>query len=99
MPRPTPIDAYPTATSNLQRETEKVLQGQVPFDGNGSGSAGYVLNKKEHVEFIVRNIIQGFPARYMSQDASQPWLMYWMLQSLSVLQVAIDNNSKQRCPT
>jgi protein farnesyltransferase subunit beta len=95
MPRPTPIDAYPTETSSQQGETEKVLQGQVPFDGSG----GYVLNKKEHLEFLVRNLIQGFPARYISQDASQPWLMYWTLQSLSALQVAIDPDCKQRCLT
>jgi protein farnesyltransferase subunit beta len=95
MSRPTPIDAYPTETSYLQVDTEKILQGQVPFDG----SSGYVLNKKGHLELLVRNLVQGFPARYISQDASQPWLMYWTLQSLSALQVAIDPDSKQRCLT
>ena len=97
MPRPTPIDAYPTETSNLQGETEMILQAQVPFDGSGSSSGGYILDKKAHLELLVRNLVQGFPARYMSQDASQPWLMYWTLQSLSTLQVAIDPDSKQRC--
>jgi protein farnesyltransferase subunit beta len=99
MPRPTLIDAYPTDTSKLQGETEKILQGQVPFDDSGSGNGGYVLNKKGHLELLVRNLVQGFPARYMSQDASQPWLMYWTLQSFSALQVAIDPDSKQRCLT
>ena len=99
MPRPTPIDAYPTETSNVQGETEKILQDQVPLDGSGLSSGGYVLNKKGHLEFLVRNLSQGFPARYMSQDASQPWLMYWTLQSLSALQVAIDPVNKQRCVT
>jgi hypothetical protein len=70
MPRPTPIDAYPTETSNLQGETEKILQSQVPFDGSGSSSDGYILDKKAHLELLVRNLVQGFPARYMSQDAS-----------------------------
>ena len=96
MPRPTPVDAYPTETSNLQGETEKILQDHVPLDGNGSDSGGYVLNKKGHIEFLVRNLVQGFPSRYMSQDASQPWLMYWSLQSVSTLQVAIDPNNRQR---
>ena len=95
MPHPTPIDAYPTETSDVQAETEKVLQDQVPFDGSGE----YVLNKKGHLELLVRNLVQGFPARYISQDASQPWLMYWTLQSLSALQVAIDPDTKQRCLT
>ena len=93
MPRPTPIDAYPTATSKLQADTEYIIQDQVPLDGGGSGS---VLNKKLHLEFLVRNLVQGFPARYVSQDASQPWLMFWTLQSFSTLQVAIDPDTKQR---
>ena len=99
MPHPTPIDAYQTETSILQSDTEKILQGHVPFDGSDSGSSRYVLNKRGHLELLVRNLIQGFPARYMSQDASQPWLMYWTLQSFSTLQVAIDPDNKQRCLT
>jgi hypothetical protein len=92
MPRPTPVDAYPTETSNLQADTEDILQGQVPLDG----VSGRVLNKRTHLEFLVRNLVQGFPARYTSQDASQPWLMFWTLQSLSALQVGIDPDNKQR---
>ena len=94
MPRLTPVDAYPTETSNLQADTEDILQSHVPLDGVGER----VLNKKAHLEFLVRNLVQGFPARYTSQDASQPWLLYWTLQSLSALQVAVDPDNKQRCP-
>ncbi len=94
MPRSTPFDAYPTETSNLQADTEDILQSHVPPDG--SSSKGCVLNKKAHLEFLVRNLVQGFPPRYISQDASQPWLMFWTLQSLSALQVAVDPNNKQR---
>ena len=97
MPRPTPTDAYPTGTSNTQAETEYILQDQVPLDGGVPGSGGYVLNKNRHLELLVRNLVQGFPARYVSQDASQPWLMFWTLQSLSALQIGIDPDSKQRC--
>ena len=92
MPRLTPVDAYPTETSILQADTEDILQSFVPLDGVD----GRVLNKRAHLEFLVRNLVQGFPARYTSQDASQPWLMFWTLQSLSTLQVAIDPDNKQR---
>jgi protein farnesyltransferase subunit beta len=97
MPRSTPIDAYPTATSNLQADTESILQGHVLLVDDSSDSGGYVLHKKRHIELLVRNLIQGFPARYVSQDASQPWLMFWTLQSLSALQIGIDPDGKQRC--
>jgi hypothetical protein len=94
MSRPTPINAYPTATSNLQADTENILQDHVPLEGGGGGC---VLHKNRHLELLVRNLAQGFPARYVSQDASQPWLMFWTLQSFSALQIAIDPDTKQRC--
>jgi protein farnesyltransferase subunit beta len=94
MYRPTPIDAYPTATSYQQADTEIILQDHVPLEGS---TGGCVLNKNRHLELLVRNLAQGFPARYVSQDASQPWLMFWTLQSFSALQIGIDPDTKQRC--
>ncbi|XP_006456065.1 hypothetical protein AGABI2DRAFT_210804 [Agaricus bisporus var. bisporus H97] len=41
-------------------------------------------------------MMQGFPARYLSQDASQPWLLFWALQSFSALQVGLDPDNRQR---
>ncbi|KAN0138204.1 terpenoid cyclases/Protein prenyltransferase [Lactarius tabidus] len=90
-PRPTPIDAYPTKTSNLQADTEDILQDEVSPD-----DVELILDKQSHLAFLVRNLVQGFPARYMSQDASQPWLMFWTVQSFSMLQIAIDPDTKQR---
>lgn len=90
-PKPTPIDAYPTKTSDLQADTEDILQDVVPPD-----DAELILDKKSHLTFLVRNLVQGFPARYMSQDASQPWLMFWTVQSFSTLQISIDPDTKQR---
>ncbi|KAJ7334767.1 terpenoid cyclases/Protein prenyltransferase [Mycena albidolilacea] len=90
--RPAPIDAFPTATSSAQSETEKVLLQHLPADP----TAPPTLNKNPHLQFLIRNIVQGFPARYTSQDASQPWLMYWTLQSFSVLSVGIDPGNKQK---
>jgi protein farnesyltransferase subunit beta len=49
------------------------------------------------MQFLVRNLVQGFPERYKSQDASQPWLLYWTLQAFSILQVGLDPGNKQRC--
>ena len=97
MPRSTPTDAYPTETSGLQADTEDILQAHVPLNDGVGGSGGRALDKKLHLEFLVRNLFQGFPARYTSQDASKPWLMFWTLQSFSALQVAIDPDNKQRC--
>lgn len=94
----TPEDSFPTETSQAQADVEDILLEHTPYN-KAPGSLPAVLQKNAHLQFLVRNLVQGFPARYISQDASQPWLLYWTLQSFSILQVAIDPGNKQRCVT
>jgi protein farnesyltransferase subunit beta len=94
-PRPCPTDGFPTPTSKIQAETEAVLLKHIP-DPN-SFELPPTLQKKAHMQYLIRNLIQGFPTRYTSQDASQPWLMFWTLQSFGILQVALDPVTKQKC--
>ncbi|KAG6828132.1 hypothetical protein H0H92_009086 [Tricholoma furcatifolium] len=91
-PRPTPVDAFPTSTSTTQAETEAVLRKHIAADP----ARASILAKKAHMQFLVRNLVQGFPSGYTSQDASQPWLMFWLVQAFSVLQVGIDPGNRQR---
>lgn len=92
LPR-SPTDAYPTETSDLQAETEEALAEHVP---GGASASGSTLQKNAHLQFLIRNLVQGFPAKYISQDASQPWLMFWTVQSFSILQVSLDPTNKQK---
>lgn len=94
-PRPTPTDGFPTPTARAQTETEEVLAQHLPA-GNDERTKP-MLNKTAHMQFLIRNLVQGFPERYISQDASQPWLMFWTIQAFSVLQVGLDPKNKQRC--
>ncbi|KAJ3566557.1 hypothetical protein NP233_g6928 [Leucocoprinus birnbaumii] len=86
----TPIDGFPTSTSKIQQETETILVEHGVVEGEPT------LQKNGHLQFLARNMIQGFPARYVSQDASQPWLLFWTLQSFSALQVGLDPGNRQR---
>ena len=95
-PRPFPTDAFPTATSISQAETEAVLLKHLPSTVNVEHTSPPALNKTPHMQFLVRNLIQGFPTRYTSQDASQPWLVFWTVQAFSILQVGLDPSNKQR---
>ncbi|TEB26162.1 farnesyltransferase subunit beta [Coprinellus micaceus] len=90
-PKLTPFDNYPSQTSIVQHETEEVLLKQIPDDGQVPS-----LNKTGHMQFLVKQLVQGFPARYSSQDASQPWLLFWLLQSFSCLGVVLDPGNKQK---
>ncbi|KAJ3549322.1 hypothetical protein NMY22_g928 [Coprinellus aureogranulatus] len=87
----TPFDNYPTPTSTVQHETEESLLRQIPEDGKVPP-----LNKAAHMQFLVKLLVQGFPVRYSGQDASQPWLLFWVLQSFSCLGVVLDPQNKQR---
>ncbi|KAN0078041.1 Terpenoid cyclases/protein prenyltransferase alpha-alpha toroid [Tylopilus felleus] len=91
-PRRSPDDQHPTVTSDLQAETESILLKHLPLDPESPPP----LQRQQHLQFLVRNLVQGFPSRYVSQDASQPWLLYWTLQSFSALGVVLDANNKQR---
>ncbi|KAF9448745.1 terpenoid cyclases/Protein prenyltransferase [Macrolepiota fuliginosa MF-IS2] len=88
--KPTAADGYPTATSLIQQETENILLE------HGLSNGEPTLQKNEHLRFLARNMLQGFPAQYSSQDASQPWLLFWTLQAFSVLQVGLDPGNRQR---
>lgn len=88
-----PNDSYPTPTSTLQESTERILASHVPIN---TPEAGYELKKSTHVPFIARAMLQGLPSKYISQDASQPWLIFWILESFSILQVGLDPGNKQR---
>jgi protein farnesyltransferase subunit beta len=86
-------DAFPTPTSTEQTCTERILADTLQ---KASKDKEPVLQKTSHIQFLARNLTQGFPTRYISQDASQPWLMFWTLHSLSILQVSLDPGNRQR---
>ncbi|KAI0338827.1 terpenoid cyclases/Protein prenyltransferase [Trametopsis cervina] len=93
---PTPNDGYPTPTSELQADTERTLQSHWAKIVSGDTNHVPLLQRNAHLQFLVRNLVQGFPSRYSSQDASQPWLIFWTLQGFSVLGVSLDDQTKKR---
>ncbi|KAI0350797.1 terpenoid cyclases/Protein prenyltransferase [Trametes cingulata] len=90
--KPTPTDGYGTATSALQAATENLIKSHIPPGGPSQAE----LQKRYHFEFLLRNLRQGFPERYISQDASQPWLVYWTLHGFSLLGAGLDDLTKKR---
>ncbi|KZP13636.1 terpenoid cyclases/Protein prenyltransferase, partial [Athelia psychrophila] len=87
-----PTDGFETDTSSIQAATEDIIASHIPL----APGPPPTLNRNAHLQYLVRNLSQGFPAKYTSQDASQPWLMFWTVQSFSVLQVGLDPVNKQK---
>jgi protein farnesyltransferase subunit beta len=92
LPIPSPDDGVHTETSRSQAETEDVLLAHLPEPGTAP-----VLNMDAHKQWLARNLLQGFPARYQAYDCSQPWLMFWTLQSFCAVGVGMDPASSQKC--
>ncbi|KAK7207087.1 terpenoid cyclases/protein prenyltransferase alpha-alpha toroid [Myxozyma melibiosi] len=72
-------DSLITETSEMQDETARVcegliLEGQLPN-----------LNRSAHVEFLQVPLQNRLPASFTGLDASKPWIMYWPLQGISLL--------------
>lgn len=97
--RPTPTDGYPTATSNIQEDTEAILRNHLLQSLQGedaSQNVSIVLQRNLHLQYLLRNLRQGLPQRYTGQDASQSWLMYWTFQAFSCLGVGMDGETKKK---
>lgn len=53
------------------------------------------LEKNLHVNYLGKNLFQ-LPGAFVSLDASRPWMVYWILHSLDVLGIALDDGTKAR---
>jgi protein farnesyltransferase subunit beta len=49
-----------------------------------------------HFNWLKPLLFQGLPAGYKSQDASQPWLLFWIVQSFQLMGAGLDPQTKQR---
>ncbi|KAG8960194.1 CAAX farnesyltransferase (FTase) subunit beta [Tulasnella sp. 419] len=93
-PKPQTDDGWPTDSSKSQADTERVISELFKIATAQDGLLN--LNRNVHLNWLVRLLFQGFPARYVSQDASQPWLLYFVLQSFQSLGVAFDPDTKMK---
>ena len=89
-------DGFPTHTSDEQWHLESALRSFAPPQNSDSSVADKQLERNAHINFLVRILLQGLPSRAVTQDASQPWIIFWVLQSLCILGVGLDPDNKQK---
>ncbi|TPP66847.1 Farnesyltransferase subunit beta [Fasciola gigantica] len=53
------------------------------------------LFKVHHINYLTRKLVN-LPTSFESLDASQPWLAYWMIHSLRLLNFTISDEMKQQ---
>ncbi|KAF8591586.1 terpenoid cyclases/Protein prenyltransferase [Ramaria rubella] len=94
--RPSLDDGHPTLTSYEQHDTEAALYRLLQHSSIATPAAALPLTRNAHLNFLARALFQGFPKPYTSQDASQPWFIFWLLQAFAVLGAGLDAGNKQR---
>lgn len=86
-------DNFPTDTSNLQKEIEELIISayeQYNSDDNAK------LKRLQHERFLCSSLYEGLNRWFVALDASKPWLIYWILQSLDLLQVDLSSEIKEK---
>jgi protein farnesyltransferase subunit beta len=68
-----------TETERQQRELEQLIREECLLSGDSRD-----LDRHKHIRFV-QSGLAGLSSRFVSLDASQPWLCYWMLHALALL--------------
>lgn len=86
--RITTDDNYPTTTSKAQRQVELALlnfdQRKPPLTGHQSTE----LQRQLTLHYLHDAITEGVEDYYVALDASQPWLCYWILHAIDLLDIS-----------
>ncbi|ORY48617.1 terpenoid cyclases/Protein prenyltransferase [Rhizoclosmatium globosum] len=92
-------DGHPTETSNLQTETEdsvfELLAQCFPFPSSNSVNCVIKLSRKSHALFLRKGLV-GLSRGFVSLDASKPWILYWILQALDLLDERLSAEELER---
>ena len=93
VPRPSSKapDGFATPTSITQQDVEQQIQ-----KAYASSTQPLTLHRMRHFNWLKVLLYQGLPAAYKSQDASQPWILFWIVQSFQLMGAGLDPGTKQR---
>ncbi|XP_050037466.2 protein farnesyltransferase subunit beta [Dermacentor andersoni] len=88
-------DGHPTASSEEQKKVEKSVDGF--FKATQAAVKLHEgcprLQRERHVAFLMKGLSH-LPQAYQDLDASRPWLCYWILHSLELLEVSLYSEMK-----
>ncbi|XP_075555016.1 farnesyl transferase beta subunit [Dermacentor variabilis] len=88
-------DGHPTASSEEQKKVEKSVDGF--FKATQASVKLHEgcprLQRERHVAFLMKGLSH-LPQAYQDLDASRPWLCYWILHSLELLEVSLYSEMK-----
>ncbi|CAB4038020.1 farnesyltransferase subunit beta-like, partial [Paramuricea clavata] len=78
-------DGYPTHTTAEQKKVEdSIIKNYESLSEMSESISELILNRKKHIQYCSRGL-SNLSASYECLDASRPWLCYWILHSLELL--------------
>jgi len=84
----------PTWTSMEQTDVEIGISSfYEKFDIEYLSNNDIKLDRKRHVNFLKRNLKE-VPRGYTTLDASRPWMLYWSLHGLGLLEEGLDRQQQ-----
>lgn len=93
VPRPSndAPDGLASPTSIIQHDVEQTIQ-----ETYAAAAKPLALQRMRHFNWLKKHLFEGLPAPYKSQDASQPWMLFWIVQSFQLMGAGLDPGTKQR---
>ncbi|KAJ3054959.1 hypothetical protein HDU99_007652, partial [Rhizoclosmatium hyalinum] len=88
-------DGHPTETSNLQTETEDSVFELLAQCQDPLAVDSIKLSRKLHALFLRKGLV-GLSRGFVSLDASKPWILYWILQALDLLDERLSAEELER---
>ncbi|KAJ3202339.1 hypothetical protein HDU82_007429 [Entophlyctis luteolus] len=88
-------DGVPTATSDLQIQTEEAVFSLLAEVQDPASTAKLRLSREAHVRFL-RAALTRLGSNYVSLDASRPWILYWTLHALDLLDYSPSESERSR---
>ncbi|TPX33719.1 protein farnesyltransferase [Synchytrium microbalum] len=88
-------DAWPTATSETQQETETNVLRLLESTLQDTVLSQATLNRADHVKYLLGGL-GSLTHHFTSLDASKPWFMYWILHGLDLMNVRLQASDLDR---
>ena len=94
-------EGVPTTTSISQKECEEsclayLKEGEQDINrAKSNGESFSLLLREKHLRYCRRGL-EKLGRGFTALDASKPWLMYWMIHSISLLDGEIPDSLKDR---
>lgn len=77
----------------FQTERKQIkLENKIISDKNElfNDPTKFYLLREEHVTFLENSLVS-LPRKFVSLSASQPWILYWILHSMELLDIEIQS--------